>query len=452
VGANYFDVCRSASGEDADSAKEALRGIGEVLSGSRPDFYFEYSCHSPTSRRWFLMHATRIDSPLLAVLLHIDITDRKLLEQRLHEHEQRFRVALESSPVVVFNQDRELRYTWINSPVLGWAEQEYIGRSDADIVGGAEGERLTAIKRAVLESGVGKRVETSITFKGETHYFDLNVAPIRDDVGAIFGVTCACTDITPMKRAAAERERLIERLGNIQRELTKRNRELEALNKEKSQWLGMAAHDIRNPLSAIIANCELLIEDSTTIVGEARVALNSIYSSSQFMLQLLDDVLDISAIETGKRLLGDELMDICSLVEEAIAFSRPIADRKSTDRRKMTQVFLNLIENAIKFSQNCATVQVTVVDKSTNVLVSVRDNGPGIAAHELESIFMPFQRGQTHSAQRGTGLGLAICKRIVEQHGGRIWAENAIERGAVFHVSLPRQVKHSARRSPHHRS
>ena len=161
-------------------------------------------------------------------MLHIDITDRKLVEERLYEQEERFRFALENSPVVVFNQDRELRYTWINSPALGWAEEEYIGRTDADIVGGAEAERLTAIKRAVLESGVGTRVEVTVTFKGEARYFDLNVAPLRDDVGAIIGITCACTDITRMKRAAAERERLIEELGNAERELTKRNLELVA--------------------------------------------------------------------------------------------------------------------------------------------------------------------------------------------------------------------------------
>ena len=460
VGANYFEACRSACGEGADNAKEALKGVTELLSGSRPDFYLEYPCHSPTKRRWFVMHATRFDSPSIgAVLLHIDITDRKLVEERLYEQEERFRFALENSPVVVFNQDRELRYTWINSPVLDWAEQEYIGRTDADIVGGVEAERLTAIKRAVLESGVGTRVEVTVTFKGEARYFDLNVAPLRDDVGAIIGITCACTDITRMKRAAAERERLIEELGNAERELTKRNLELEALNKEKTQWLGMAAHDLRSPLSAIIANCYLLMEESTSTGGELSAALNSIQYSSQFMLELLDDVLDISAIETGNERFGYELTDIRLVIEEAVALSRPIADRKSThievrypermpaltlDRRKMTQVFLNVIGNAIKFSQTCANVQITVVDESTNVLVSVRDNGPGIPLDELESIFMPFQRGCRHSAERGTGLGLAISKRIVERHGGRIWAENAIDGGAAFYLSLPRQIKDSS--------
>src|SRR5262249_23641167 len=153
-------------------------------------------------------------------------------------------------------QDLDLRYTWINSPVLAWAEQDYIGRTDTDILGGPEGEQLMAVKRAVLESGVGTRTEAIVTFNSDKHYYDLTVEPMRDRTGAIQGVTCSATDITPMKRAAAEQGRLIEELAEAQRELLKRNLELEALHNEKTRWLGMATHDLRNPLSAILVNCE----------------------------------------------------------------------------------------------------------------------------------------------------------------------------------------------------
>jgi PAS domain S-box-containing protein len=457
LGANYLEVCRSASGESAEGAKDVLKGLEEVLSRKRRDFSFEYPCHSSAVRRWFLLQATGTNyAPYEAVLLHIDITDRKLLEQRLHDQEERFRVALENSPVVVFIQDRELRYTWINSPVMAWAAQEYIGRTDADILGAEEGERLMAIKRGVLESGVRTRVETPVTFNGETRYFDLNISPMRDEVGTTVGITCACTDITAMKRSAAERERLIQELGDAQRELTKRNLELEALNTQRSQWLGMAAHDLRNPLSSILVNCELLEDELTGTGGKSMEAVRSIQACGQFILQLLDDVLDISAIEAGVQRFVEEPTDLRSLIEEAIALSRPIANRKNThiearfpehipvltvDRQKVIQVLLNLIGNALKFSQSGAKIQLTVVDQPTNVLISVRDNGPGIPPEELGSMFVAFQRGKRVSGQPGTGLGLAISQRIVERHGGRIWAENAIDGGAVVHVSLPRLDK-----------
>ena len=141
-----------------------------------------------------------------------DITERKRVEQTVRESEERFRVALKGAPVVVFNQDRDLRYTWINSPVLSWAEHGYLGRTDAEIVGGEEGARLTEIKQGVLQSGVGTRVETIVTFRGEPHHFDLTVEPLCDTRGNVVGITCASVDVTPIKQGAEERERLIREL------------------------------------------------------------------------------------------------------------------------------------------------------------------------------------------------------------------------------------------------
>jgi PAS domain S-box-containing protein len=141
-----------------------------------------------------------------------DITRQKRAEEALRQNEERFRVALKSAPVVVFNQDRELRYTWINSPVLAWAEREWLGRTDAEIIGGKEGARLTAIKQEVLHTGQGTRTETAVTFQGETHYFDLVVEPLRDAHGEVMGLTCSSSDITPTKTSLLEREDLIAKL------------------------------------------------------------------------------------------------------------------------------------------------------------------------------------------------------------------------------------------------
>lgn len=193
--------------------------------------------------------------------------------------------------------------------------------------------------------------------------------------------------------------------------------------------------------------------------GEQMAGLRAIHSSSQLMLKLLDGLMDISAIETGNQGFFPEPTDLRSLIEESISFSRPLANRRDTrittqyperipivslDRRQMTQVFLNLIGNSIKFCQNGSMVQVTVVAEPANLLVEVRDNGPGILPEELEAIFMPFQRGRGTSSAPGAGLGLAICKRIVERHGGRIWAENAVAGGAVFYVFFPLDVLYQA--------
>ena len=141
-----------------------------------------------------------------------DITDRKRVEMALRQSEERFRVALKTAPVRVFNQDLELRFTWINSHAMAWAKQDCLGKTDADIVGGEEGARLMALKREVLRTGRGARTEAEVTVDGEKYYFDLVAEPLRDANGTIQGLTCSATDITSAKKSLLERERLIAQL------------------------------------------------------------------------------------------------------------------------------------------------------------------------------------------------------------------------------------------------
>jgi|SRR5208283_1355 len=165
-------------------------------------------------RIWEYYNTLRTDglpAPIVRGMAH-DVTERRRAEAALQKSEERFRVALKNSPVVVFNQDLELKYTWINAPILGWAQQEYLGRTDAEIIGGEDGDRLTAIKQAVLQRGAGVRTEVSITFRDEKHCFDLTVEPLHSPRGALVGITCAAVDITSMKRAQGEREKLVQRL------------------------------------------------------------------------------------------------------------------------------------------------------------------------------------------------------------------------------------------------
>jgi PAS domain S-box-containing protein len=141
-----------------------------------------------------------------------DITDRKRVEMALRQSEERFRVALKNAPVRVFHQDLDLRFTWINSNLFQWAKQDCLGKTDAEIVGGEEGARLTAFKREVLRTGQGARTEAEVTVDGEKYYFDLVAEPLRDANGTIVGLTCSATDITAAKKNLMERERLIAQL------------------------------------------------------------------------------------------------------------------------------------------------------------------------------------------------------------------------------------------------
>ena len=150
-------------------------------------------------------------APVVRGMAH-DITERHRAQAALRRSEERFRVALKNSPTVVFHQDRELRYTWINIPVLPWAKQDCLGHSDVEVIPGEEGARISWIKQGVLDRGAGAREEVTITVEGEQRHYDLTVEPLRNGGGGIVGITGACSDITPMKRLAQERERLIAHL------------------------------------------------------------------------------------------------------------------------------------------------------------------------------------------------------------------------------------------------
>ena len=284
--------------------------------------------------------------PQGSVGIFLDITERKRIYEALRVSEERFRIALKNSSVVVFNQDHELRYTWINSPVLGWAVQGYVGQTDAEIIGGEEGTRLMAIKQNVLQSGIGSRTETTVTFQGETHYFDLAVEPLRDALGVVVGVTCAAADVTALKQAAVK---------------------LECLNQLKNEFLGMAAHDLRNPIGTSLFLAELLCEEAATVLTEEQLGyLSAIRSSSKFMLQLIDDLLDVSSIEAGLLHLERRPSDLRKLLERNASLNSKLARQKhihvglqiegvlpglSLDEGKIEQVLNNLISNAVKFSQ-----------------------------------------------------------------------------------------------------
>jgi signal transduction histidine kinase len=252
-----------------------------------------------------------------------------------------------------------------------------------------------------------------------------------------------------------ELSRLNNELVDTQRELTKKNIELEELNKLKNKFLGMAAHDLRNPLGHIIHYSEFLEEEKSSFNEEQIEFLTEIKASSWFMLNLITELLDISAIESGKVNLKYESVDLVALINRTIHLNRSIADKKeiklhlksnkesielALDRGKIEQVITNLITNAIKYSY-CGSEVFVEINLSANgeTVTSVKDNGQGIPEKELNLLFKPFQKTSIRSTngEKSTGLGLFIVKRIVEAHNGKIWVESLFGKGSTFYFSLP---------------
>ncbi len=249
-----------------------------------------------------------------------------------------------------------------------------------------------------------------------------------------------------------------QKLLAMQHELTLKNRELEALSIQKDHFLGMAAHDLRNPLGHIATVADILLEDmADKLSKQERELLEITKTSSQFMLDLVNDLLDIAKIESGKLRLKLEPTNLITLIEHNVMHNRSLAEKKDitltfqvddtvpemlVDRSKMEQILNNLISNAVKFSFPHTTIAVRVALKDDHVLISVSDQGQGIPANELDRLFQPFERTSVTSTagERSTGLGLAIVKKIVEGHQGKIWVESKVSEGSTFYVSLPVQT------------
>jgi PAS domain S-box-containing protein len=170
-----------------------------------------------------------------------DITKHKQAEAALRLSEERFRVALKGAPVVVFTQDLQLRYTWINSPVLAWERQDYVGKTDAEIVGDGQAARLTAIKQEVLRTGTGSRSEVNVAFEGAIHYFDLIVEPLRDAGGTLLGLICSATDITSSKNLIAKLQEALDQV-NLLRGLLSICASCKRIKDEHQSWQALEAY------------------------------------------------------------------------------------------------------------------------------------------------------------------------------------------------------------------
>jgi len=243
-------------------------------------------------------------------------------------------------------------------------------------------------------------------------------------------------------------------LHNLTRELQKNKVELEQLNEVKNHFLGVAAHDLRNPLGAIMNYSEYMLSEGENFSGEHVEFLTNIRYLSEFMLSLLDDLLDISALESGKLEPMNEPGILEDFIAQVVSVNRPFAKQKEIelvldsrvpravslfDEHRLRQVLNNLIGNAIKFSPQQTRVVIETYQQDDFFFIMVKDQGPGIPPEEQNRLFSAFPKISVKSTggERSTGLGLAITKKIVTSLHGKIWAESAVGKGSTFFCQLP---------------
>jgi len=242
--------------------------------------------------------------------------------------------------------------------------------------------------------------------------------------------------------------------AQLYRQLERQSAALAVASQHKSEFLASMSHELRTPLNAIIGFSEVLLERMFGELNERQDDyLRDIWSSGKHLLELLNDILDLSKIEAGQMVLSRskfavrESLDYClSMVRERALQQRvllsldvdPEIGLLDADRLRFRQVVLNLLSNAVKFTPEGGRVDVRAFVRGQDLVVLVADTGVGVQAEDRERIFDSFQQG-THSSEQveGTGLGLTLSKRILELHGGRIWVESEAGKGSTFGIALP---------------
>ncbi len=241
---------------------------------------------------------------------------------------------------------------------------------------------------------------------------------------------------------------------NREEEIKEKNEQLKELNKLKNQFLGIASHDLRNPLYTILSFSEILADESVGDVNpKQKELLGKINKASRFMKTLLENLLDVSKIESGKIDLDKKVQDLNIVVDQQVELNQLLAEKKeiildsnlgellpiSFDQNAITQVIGNFISNAVKFSPPKTKVLIFTDIDGDNVRFSVRDEGPGLSEDDQKLLFKEFQvlSAKPTGGEKSTGLGLAICHKLIHLHEGQVGVISELGKGSVFFFTLP---------------
>jgi len=372
----------------------------------------------------------------VSVVAH-DVTARKRVEEQ-------FRGLLESAPDAMVIVDPEGRITLVNrqtEQLFGYRREELLGQPVEVLVparfrAGHSGRR----GGYVAEPGVrpmGAGVQLNAQRKDGSEFpVEISLSPLETDRGTL--VSAAVRDITDRRRAEAA--------------LEEAKLAAEQANQAKSEYLSRMSHELRTPLNAILGFAQLLELDE--LRDDQQESLGHILSAARHLLVLINEVLDIAAIEAGRLPLSLEPVALADVVGETVSLIRPLADQHNVllvgdttelcdrhvlaDRQRLKQVLLNLLSNAVKYNREGGSVRILCEPApGERIRIKVADTGPGIGSEALERLFVPFERLTAEfSGVEGTGLGLPLSQRLAQAMGGTLELTTAIDQGSTFWVEL----------------
>ncbi len=377
--------------------------------------------------------------------------DRLGLE-RAREDADRLLKVIDNTSAVIYMRDNDGRYMLVNrqyEQLFSIKRSEIVGLTDHDLFPPAMADDFRANDLKAFAHGAPIQMEEVAPHEDGPHTYITVKYPITDATGRAIAICGISTDITVLKRAE---EKVRDLNTELEQRVRERTAELESSTRELDAFAYSVSHDLRAPLRAVAGFGEILLEDYADRLDEAgREYLSRVLAATDRMGRLIDDLLDLSRASRVE--LSRQLVDLTRLAERVVAELRAAEpDREHAvqigvepglqafgDPALVRLVLQNLIGNAWKFTAKKADARIdigaTVTDGEREFFV--RDNGAGFDMRYREKLFVPFQRLHSFDDFAGSGIGLAIVLRIVARHGGRVWAEGELGRGAVFHFTLP---------------
>ena len=390
----------------------------------------------------------------------LDITERKQVENRLLmlsssvEHANDVVLVTSAEPV----DEPGPRIIYVNrafTSTTGYTAEEAIGKTPRILQGPGTSTEARATIRRALKAWKPVRVELLNYRKdGSEFWAELNIVPVANERGWWTHWVSVQRDITERKQVEQALEQAVAATGQAKEEAETARAEAERANRAKSEFLSRMSHELRTPLNAILGFGQLLEMDAST--DRQREKLSHILKGGQHLLGLVNEVLDISRIESGQMELALEAVNVEKVFNEAAELIRPLAARRGihvgrclgraskgfllADRQRLVQVVLNLLSNAVKYNRSGGTVGISCepAARAGSLRLAVTDTGPGIAPADLAKLFTPFERlAAEHSNIEGSGIGLAISKRLVEAMGGTVGVESTPGHGSTFYLEMP---------------
>lgn len=386
-----------------------------------------------------------------------DITVRKRVEAALRESEHKFRALFEQTFQFIALLKPDGMLLEINQAPLEFSRTEreaVVGRPLWEFPAWVATVELQKVaKEAITQAAAGHFVRSEVCIpdaQGTWTDFDFSVKPIRDEFGQVVLLIAEGRDITDRKRAE-------EQLRGSNERISLANAELARAARLKDEFLAGMSHELRTPLNAILGLSEVLLEEVYgELTEDQRESLSTIEQSGKHLLDLINDILDLSKVESGRMELEITSIPVRSLCDSSLSFVKQQAHSKKiglscqiaeglteieVDPRRIRQVLVNLLSNAVKFTPDGGAVQLQVsVDAfGETIAFSVTDTGIGIAPENINKLFQPFVQLDSSLSRRyaGTGLGLALVRRIVELHGGSVAVESEVGIGSSFTITLP---------------